>query len=333
MEDNFTSTGIKFWKHSYQMNNYKNKNPNTIISTHISPTSKCNLSCSYCSVKKRAKNQIELDVIKDYIDKLITRGLKAVIITGGGEPTLYPDFNPLIKWLRYEKNLSVALITNGTNSHLVKDWSAFSWIRISINMFNNWKHRISLPLQLINKETIIGMSYIDGDKQLESIIDDLRFLKSKLNASYIRVLPDCLLSEDELETEHKQIAEIFTRYNLIDYNFFHQYKKHETPKLEICHQSYFRPYLSEVDGGTVYPCDSIVLNDQVSFFDNKYQICKAKDILDFLDRKIIPKFKPCNDCSGCVFSNNIQLLNNWINGKVDRFDEFKNKEIIHEEFV
>ena len=333
MLNNYTSTGIKFWKHPDQMNNYKNGNPNTIISTHISPTSRCNLSCTYCSVKKRKANSIKLEVIQDYVEKLMTRGLKAVILTGGGEPTFYKQFNELVRWLKYDKKLSVALITNGTNSDAVEDWSAFSWIRVSINFIEDWHLRIFLPTSKISENTVIGMSYIDGAKELEPDIGRLVYLKGILNASYIRILPDCLLSEKELENEHIRIGEIFKRNDLQKYNFFHQYKNHHAQDLQICHQSYFRPYLSEVDGGTVYPCDSIVLNDQNRFFHDKYRICKADEILDFLNKKILLSFTPEKDCEGCVFHENIRMLDNWINNKINLFDEVKDKNIIHEEFV
>ena len=99
-EHRYTSTGIKFWGHQEQMESYREGTGHTVISTHISPTSRCNLNCSYCSVKKRERvHEIELDTIKDYVGKLKTRGLKAVILTGGGEPTSYPQFNELVKYL------------------------------------------------------------------------------------------------------------------------------------------------------------------------------------------------------------------------------------------
>lgn len=333
MLDNYTSTGKKFWKHPVQMNNYKNGNSMTVISTHISPTSRCNLNCKYCSVKKRKPNQIDLKVIKDYVDKLMTRGLKAVILTGGGEPMLYPYFDELTSWLRYEKGLSIGLITNATQSKRVERWDVFSWIRVSINFFADWHNQIYLPLEKIGKETVIGMSYIDGDKVLENVIDALKFMQKKLNASYVRILPNCLYDFDELEKEHQRIAQIFEKHNLKKYNFFHQYKNHGMEDLKICHQAYFRPYLSEVDGGTVYPCDSIVLNNDYRFFHDKYKICKAEDILNFLDKKIPLNFIPQIDCKGCVFHKNIQMLDDWVNNKIDLFEENQDTDVIHEEFV
>ena len=111
-EHKYTSTGIKFWRHRTQMENYKAGANNTVISTHISPEGACNLKCPYFSVTYRdTHSRISLPRIKDYVNQLIPRGLKAVILTGGGEPTLYKHFNELVLWLHNEKKLSVGLIT------------------------------------------------------------------------------------------------------------------------------------------------------------------------------------------------------------------------------
>lgn len=331
MIDKFTSTGIKFWKHQEQMFNYASGNPNTIISTHVSPEGFCNLNCSYCSVKKRKTNwRIELGVIKDYIAKLKTRGLKAVIITGGGEPTTYPNINELIQWLS-EQNLKIALITNGTQTHLISDWTKFSWIRVSLNRIPNWKERISLPIDKIPESTIIGTSFVDtGD--LELLVNDLKYMVEKLNAKYLRILPNCLLPQEKLIEEHSRIDEIFESAGVSD-KFFHQYKYHETPTSHVCHQSYFRPYLSEVDGGTVYPCDSVVLNDSVEQFDSKFKLCKADEILEYVDKRIVAKFDPTKDCTGCVFNSNIKMLDDFVTTGKNNFETVKGMEIIHDEFV
>ena len=120
---------------------FRNGDGNTVVSTHVSPEGACNLKCPYCSVTYRdTHSRIEPKVIQDYVEKLQTRGLKAVILTGGGEPTSYKNFNELVQWLKYERNLSVALITNGTLAKRIqaKTMNAFSWVRVSINLFDNW---------------------------------------------------------------------------------------------------------------------------------------------------------------------------------------------------
>lgn len=344
-EHEFTSTGIKFWRHQEQMVNYKNNNPNTVISTHISPEGACNLKCPYCSVTYRKNtNRIELELIKDYVKKLKTRGLKAVILTGGGEPTLYKNFNELVRWLKKE-NLSIALITNGTNTELVDNdvWKLFSWVRVSINLFDGWETKINIPYQLLSNDCILGMSHVftvEHEKIEHSSVleyfDKISKLADRLSAKYIRVLPNCLLDQETLVKVHRGLDDIFLK--LKDNRFFHQYKFHETPKTNICHQSYFRPYLSEEPfhktgkPGTVYPCDSVVLNSSVTHFSQKYQLCAATDILEYIDKKIQHNFVACEDCKGCVFTNNVNMIDDFISNKIDLFDKYSNP-LKHEEFV
>lgn len=349
-EHKYTSTGIKFWRHQEQMFNYKNGDPNTIISTHISPEGACNLKCPYCSVTYRdTHSRIPMEIIQDYVTKLKTRGLKAVILTGGGEPTAYKHFNDLVRWLK-SQDLSVALITNGSEQYwkrIDEDvCKMFSWVRVSINVFKDWDTRIGLPLEKFDTEkTIIGCSMVytvEHELSEEVMSDRVGLLKKvskvadKCGAKYIRMLPNCLLEQEHLIRQHKSLDNVLAQID--DTRFFHQYKIHGAPKCDTCHQSYFRPYLSEEIhketgvAGTVYPCDSVVLNDTYQFFAEEYQLCHASDILDYLDKKIKPKFDPRERCKGCVFTENVNMLDDWVNGKIDRFDEFKDP-LMHEEFV
>jgi organic radical activating enzyme len=349
-EHKYTSTGIKFWRHQEQMFNYKNGDPNTVISTHISPEGACNLKCPYCSVTYRdTHTRIPLDTIKDYVTKLKTRGLKAVILTGGGEPTAYKQFNELVRWL-YNEDLKVALITNGSKVYWRKIeedvCKMFSWVRVSINVFQDWENRIGLPLERFDTtKTIIGnsMVYTVEHEHSDEVMDDRVALLKKVSkvadacgGQYIRMLPNCLLEQENLIRQHKSLDHVLAQID--DERFFHQYKIHGAPKSHICHQSYFRPYLSEeidkITGlpGTVYPCDSVVLNDTYQFFAEEYQLCHASEILDYLDKKILPKFDPTVRCKGCVFTDNVNMLDDFINDKINRFDEFPNT-LHHEEFV
>ena len=349
-EHKYTSTGIKFWRHQKAMNTFRNGIGYSIISTHISPEGRCNLKCPYCSVvNRKTKNSILLDVIKDYILKLKSRGLKAVILTGGGEPTLYENFNKLVEFILGE-NLQIALITNGTtfssgriDLNLLK---YFTWIRISINIFEDWEDKIWIPKEKLGENTILGFSMIctaEHDITKKVIYSDIDLFKKisaladRLGAKYIRLLPNCLLSQKELMKEHNAISKLVKNIN--DPYIFHQKKIHRVPKSEICHLSYFRPYLSEEIfsetgvPGTVFPCDSLVLND--SYFNQKYALCAPHDILHYLDRKFIHHFNPQKDCTNCVFTDTINMLDDFRNSfdSFDRFIETKDMALSHENFV
>ncbi|MCH9650145.1 MAG: radical SAM protein [Deltaproteobacteria bacterium] len=346
-EHQFTSTGKKFWRHPEQMKAYRQGGGHSIISTHVSPEGACNLKCPYCSVTYRdTHSRIELDRIQDYIEKLQSRGLKAVILTGGGEPTAYRQFDELVTWLKYERGLSVALITNGTLSQRVSKeaWGAFSWIRVSINVFDGWQETIRLPVADLAEDCVVGCSMVytaehEATAEMETdryeLLQRVSSLSTELGARYIRLLPNCSLDSCTLLAQHAALEKVLDKVD--DPRFLHQHKMHRTPKSHTCHQAYFRPYLGEEpwrgDGrpGSVYPCDSVVLNDGVQFFPQKYQLCRPEDILDFLDGKLDMTFDPTKHCSGCVFTDNIDLLEDWKNGSPDRFAEHR-EPMLHEEF-
>ncbi len=347
-EHKFTSTGIKFWRHREAMESYKAGTGRSVISTHISPEGACNLRCAFCSVTYRdTHSRIALPRIQKYVTDLKSRGLKAVILTGGGEPTLYPEFNELVQWIKAE-GLSVALITNGTTAAKVQPetWACFSWVRVSINVFDGWKDKIRIPHERLSKDCVVGASFVytvEHEAVAEDVpIDRVELFRqvaevaTKSGASYIRVLPNCLLEQDRLIQEHHALQADIAK--LEDPRFFQQFKVHAAPDSSVCHQAYFRPYLSEEpfhgDGepGTVYPCDSVVLNSSVAHFAKKYQLCKPEDVLDFMDGRIKQSFDPRTDCTGCVFTGNVEMLGAWKNEGVERFDEFL-EHLTHEEFV
>lgn len=342
-ENKFTSTGIKFWRHPNQMNAYRNGDPNTVISTHISPEGACNLKCPYCSVTyRKVSNRIEFDVIEAYVDTLVKYGLKAVILTGGGEPTIYPRFNDLVRMV-VARGLKIALITNGTQARRVDAdiWKHFSWIRTSINIFDGWEEKIQIPVDLVSPECVTGCSFVFTQKH-EVISNDIdvdllkrvAVVARKNGAKYVRLLPNCLLKQVSLIESHALLDTLLEKVG--DPIFFHQYKLHGVPKTNICHQSYFRPYLSEVPfkgtgvPGSVYPCDSVVLNNEYAQFMEKYQLCSPADIGSYLEKRISHMFDPTVDCSGCVFTDNVNMLSVW---KESGVGSFRDEALMHEEFV
>lgn len=351
----FTSTGDKFIYHKNSIDAFKKNIGKSIISTHISPEGTCNLRCPYCSVAYRASfgNRINLGVIKNYVNILKKRGLKAVILTGGGEPTLYPQINELIEFIHDKSGLELAMITNGTmlNKISPKNRTKFKWLRISVNLFDGWEKKINVPKEFINPKTTIGFSHIYtlehnyGDKKIDykEIIAKIIKLMNKFNAQYLRLLPNCLIKGDKFNYQHKGIDKLASSFK--DKRIFHQLKIHQTPGFKICYQSYFRPYLSEEKNpwngkpGTVFPCDSIVLNYSAKKFLKKYAVCKPERIGEYLDKKIKQNFKPGVDCKGCVFVRNNKILEHLVNCSAkeyaDYFTNVKNKKInqAHKNFV
>lgn len=351
----YTSTGDKFVHHKKSLDAFRNNTSKSIISAHISPEGTCNLRCPYCSVVYRGSfgNRIELGIIKKYVNTLKKYGLKAVILTGGGEPTLYPQINELIEFLHDKSGLELALITNGTMLDKIapKNRTKFKWLRVSINLFDGWEKKINIPKEFINPKTTIGFSHIYtlehnyGDKKIDykEIIAKIIKLMNRFNAQYLRLLPNCLIKGDKFNYQHKAIDKLISSFK--DKRIFHQLKTHQKPDFKICYQSYFRPYLSEEKNpwnnkpGTVFPCDSIVLNYSAKKFLKKYAVCKPEKIGEYLDKKIKQNFKPAIDCEGCVFVRNNKILERLVNTSPKEYENYfknpANKKIkhLHKNFV
>ena len=81
------------------------------ILAQIVPIRRCNLDCSYCNEYDKTSAPVPLETMVGRIDRLADLG--ATIITlSGGEPTLHPDLDVIIRRIR-GRGAIATLITNG----------------------------------------------------------------------------------------------------------------------------------------------------------------------------------------------------------------------------
>jgi len=113
------------------------------VCVDIHPTLACQLKCYYCISANehiagmahdnfyRAK-RIEWPVLKRTVMDLIDMNVRSIQLTGGGEPTTYPEFQQLLKELI---PLKVGLITNGilVGEYAKEIVEACDWVRISLD--------------------------------------------------------------------------------------------------------------------------------------------------------------------------------------------------------
>ena len=108
------------------------------ISINLDLTTACNYACDHC---------VDLDILNTGIrfdhDKLLEsikvmaeRGMKSVIVIGGGEPTLYPKFEEVIRFMKNLK-LQIAIVSNGTGNDkiakVVDCMDKADWVRLSLD--------------------------------------------------------------------------------------------------------------------------------------------------------------------------------------------------------
>lgn len=113
------------------------------ISINLDLSTTCNYACTHCidwdalNLPQRHDHEKLLQSLRE----LTARGLKSVIILGGGEPTLYPGFHDVVRVMKEELRLQVAVVTNGSrNEHIAQVAHLFEkgdWVRLSLDAGSN----------------------------------------------------------------------------------------------------------------------------------------------------------------------------------------------------
>lgn len=128
---------MKDWM-KYLLSSKKILNPSPSF-YEIYLTNRCNLNCPWCCTKEsRTKDPRDMrtKLVYQIIDKAYRRNI-GVSFTGGGEPTLHPNFKEIITYAR--KCIGVGLVSNGTYSDQIREYLEIMkghnnyWVRLSLN--------------------------------------------------------------------------------------------------------------------------------------------------------------------------------------------------------
>ncbi len=165
------------------------------ISINLDATTVCNYKCDHCVDMDILNKNInyEHENLKNSLTYLAEKGLRSVIIIGGGEPTAYKGFEDIVRHLK-AMNIQIGVVTNGS---LMKKIEAVAevlderdWVRLSLDSGTN--------------ETFRAM-HKPGSKKctLEWIcshIPDIKKVnpKFKIGFSFIIVWQDCETNDTKI---------------------------------------------------------------------------------------------------------------------------------------
>jgi MoaA/NifB/PqqE/SkfB family radical SAM enzyme len=178
------------------------------ITCEIDPSNLCQNECSFCiSGDNKDDTMMELSFFQNLLNELKLAGIQSITFTGGGEPTLNPDFNTMAALAR-AKGFKIGLITNGILLHTVYT-SLFEFIRVSLDAavsryYAEIKGTQYFGKVLDNIEAVrsrcktLGLSYvIDGQPP-----GDIRAAELKaecLGVDYIQFKPENWIGGDRPE--------------------------------------------------------------------------------------------------------------------------------------
>jgi MoaA/NifB/PqqE/SkfB family radical SAM enzyme len=293
-EKQYTSTRVKLLHNPDRLAEIK-EGKFRPISIQLAPTDKCNLNCVFCSVKNREMKELPYDIATRGVYDLVLLGAKTIEITGGGDPTLYPDINRLINFCD-GLGLKIGLISNGVSLDKnieQEQLKKLTWLRISLNSLDYLRNiKLNIP-----DNVVLGFSYVWNEKSTRKRFDKILKYKEKYGAKYIRVVPDCR-NVEFIEEYRETIMPMINSIEGVNGMFFQE--KDYTPP-ERCWMGYLKPFLNS--DGYVYHCSANPLIDLK--FNEKFRMGRIVDIKQIWENPV----PYCSEnCGECFFKEHNELL-------------------------
>jgi MoaA/NifB/PqqE/SkfB family radical SAM enzyme len=274
------------------------------VHVQIIPTNKCNLKCSFCSCKKRNKNdELSLDQIKTLCDDLEFLGCKSTTITGGGEPLMHPDIKQITECL-CEHNIKIGFVTNGILLHKLTpyDFDNITWCRISCSderSFDKAKEVIEVAAKC-GRNVDWAFSYVIGKDFNPANLNKYIAFANQYDFTHVRVVSDLLDLDhcDNMENIKSQVTEDDSRV-------IYQGRKVFDAGVYDCRIALLKPVVGA--DGYIYPCCGVQYAHEQEDMDNPESMRMGR-----IERisEIITSQKPFDGthCYRCYYKNYNDIL-------------------------
>ena len=372
-EHSFTATGAKLAAHWPIFQKYKETGYGSIIRATMTLHQVCSSRCHYCStIARNRRDSISLDEAKQFVETLLDGQadfnrthfpehnaryrkvagtdirLRGLILSGGGQPNLWPHFAEFVEWLA-ARDLDLGLITNGFPKQVPDEvYQHFKWVRISITPEDASPHYVDgqfnkqyLPDVLrANRNMTVGYSYVVGSWTTDDVLRRIDTSIAENGFDYCRLLTDCNLTRTSQLLAHNALSQQLLRLGYIDATgrplgkFFHQLKYHGTPQqaqdlwdqgqcLVQVYNVFWDTTGHEINGKSYcYACDSITVLSEEPTEDASASIIPSQrrfnyetwgtvtnDEVERLYREPIRAFfDPRDVCSACLFMRNNETV-------------------------
>jgi len=212
------------------------------ITLDIDPTNICNQNCTWCSFDYLHRRKDSLS--KDALSKLIADiaefkkangcGVRSIIFTGGGEPTLNPHLEDLMIQCSLA-DIKFGLYTNGTNiteslSNTMLESGSF--VRFSLEASTKFLYdslhkpndaeafkKVTNTIQYLVKKKnehhsnlTIGISFLVHPENYLDIVDSVKRAKEELGVDYFQVKPVIKKAYEKQDLNNRIVEHIKNKY-------------------------------------------------------------------------------------------------------------------------
>jgi len=283
---------LKLFYHSDRVEEWIETNKTSPVLVEIAPTAYCNASCPWCFFKNRQTGkQIDTDIMMNTIEDIAKLGVKAINWTGGGEPTLHPNFNLFISYASHY-GLKQGLFTNGYET-IPKEYE-FEWIRISLT--DEGFDKIKKPI------VPFGICVNDIEDYSAEDLRNLCLQSKDFGASYFQVRPALVGSykiQPRLEAP-KYLKEYNTKdfkVYITDYKYIDAVKSKE---YDYCYGYHFCPSIDW--NGNVGVC--LYMTDKSKFVFGNLNKLNFSEIWKTIPEQI----KVVDCCQNCCKNHEINKI-------------------------
>lgn len=319
------------------------------IHVRLKPTNRCNHNCYYCCYRNKDlylnqlfdnKSEIPWQKMREIVRDFSLMGIKAVTLSGGGEPLLYPHLVDLIRMLS-DNQIKIAVLTNG--SRLNGDAADIlmresSWVRVSMdaadplvyskirgvsrNEFNKVCKNMENFAKGKNRKSVLGVNFIVMEENYRDIYNFLKLMKN-IGVDHVKI-SDSIVSTKRKENERYHsflINSVKTeirkgKVNLCDGRFSIIDKTGEFNQGENCYKKDYNwcpfiQYLTVIGADlNVYTCQDKAYTKAGKLGSIKNRSFRELWFNDITKEKLT-KLNPSKDCRHHCTQNqkNLMLLN------------------------
>jgi len=142
-----------------------------LISINMDITTGCDHACGHCvddDILNSGK-RLKFEHVTNMIDTLQQDGLRSVILIGGGEPTLHPNFEEIVTHIK-SKNLQLGIVSNGGHisriENIAHTLTKGDWVRFSVDAATNETYQKIHWLTSNRKPTNSLLDVLNGGARL-----------------------------------------------------------------------------------------------------------------------------------------------------------------------
>ena len=299
------------------------------VMAHISLINACNLTCSFCCFANRDMgDMIPTEKVKQALDSFKKIGVTGIEFTGGGEPTLHPDFKEIVIYA-HSLGFKLGICTNGArigvDRKIGKDIiELFSWVRLGMyGFYEGYDYDLSIYEGISTKPTaayvwdenlhtsdnpnITGKWNDSSKKKLskkfqtrENFYNMLDWIEK--NEIPCRIAFNAIKNVKETENDIQQIREIIKTYEterntVLKYAFLSDFNFKGERRNSNCYMHMVKPFL--FTDGYVYVCPSAELSLENNYNyvpESQFKVCDIDGIEEYYSKPAQVRTHACHYC-------------------------------------